>query len=56
VVAKDLLDRLRRAPGERNLRTTRNALQELGRRRGGGRFLRKLVTQELVDEFQAKED
>ena len=56
VIAKDLIDRLRRAPSEKNLRATRDGLHELGRRRGGGRFIRRLVTQELVDEFQAKED
>lgn len=54
VVMDDVFRRLRRTPSENNLRFTQRALNELGRRRGGGKLLRQTVTQKLVDEFQAK--
>ena len=54
VVVDDLLKRLRRAPSAKNIRFTQCGLNELGRRRGGGKLLRRTITQQLFDEFQAK--
>jgi hypothetical protein len=55
-VIDDLFKRLSRSPSEKNMRFTQHALNELGRRRGGGRLLRRIVTQKLVDEYQAREE
>ncbi len=54
VVIEDLLKRLRRAPTRKAILFTQCGLNELGRRRGGGALLRRIITQKLVDEFQAK--
>jgi hypothetical protein len=54
-VWNEMLKRLRRAPSESNLRLAQYLLNEQGRRRGGGKFVHRTVTQKLVDEFQAKE-
>jgi hypothetical protein len=54
-VMNDMAVRLRRAPSERALRLTRRVLEEVGRRRGGGRLVRRAMTQELVDEFLVQE-
>ena len=40
-----------RAPSTRNLERMRSVVNEMGRRRGGGRKLRSTLTQELVDEI-----
>lgn len=53
-IASDVIERLRRAPSERGYREAGELLNELGRRRGGARLVRELVTQELVDEFLRK--
>lgn len=54
VVCNDLITRLRRAPSKRAFIETQQGFNELGRRRGGGKLLRRIITQELVDEFIAK--
>jgi len=54
VVCNDLITRLRRAPSKRAFIETQQGFNELGRRRGGGKLLRRVITQELVDEFIAK--
>lgn len=54
VVINDLFERLRRAPSKRTILFTQYGLNEIGRRRGGGRLLRQTITQSLVDKFQAK--
>lgn len=54
VVIEDLFKYLRRDRSEKNMRFTQYGLNEIGRRRGGGRLLRKTLSQEVVDEFQAK--
>lgn len=54
VIVGDLIKRLRRLPSEKNIRFTQCGFNELGRRRGGGKLLRRTITQQLVDEFQAK--
>lgn len=51
VVSNDLLKRLRRAPSKRAFIETQQGFNEIGRRRGGGKLLRSIITQELVDEF-----
>ena len=51
VVCNDLITRLRRAPSKRAYIETQQGFNEIGRRRGGGKLLRSIITQELVDEF-----
>ena len=54
VILDDIIKRLRRAPSERAFRLVLLALNEIGKRRGGGRLLRRTITQKLVNEFQAR--
>jgi hypothetical protein len=54
VVCEDLITRLRRAPSKRAYLETQLGFNELGRRRGGGKLLRRFITQDLVDEFIKK--
>ena len=54
LVVNDLVERLRRSSTEKNLRFTQAGFNELGRMRGGGKLIRGIVTQKLVDEFQVK--
>lgn len=55
----ELLDtvvkRLRRAPTRSNLLLAQAILHDLGRKPGGGERLRKIITQDLVDEIQNRE-
>jgi len=45
-----MIERARRHPNRRNYERVRSVLQEIGRRRGGGKRLRELITQDLVGE------
>lgn len=51
VVCNDLIKRLRRAPSKRAFIETQQGFNEIGRRRGGGKLLRSIITQKLVDKF-----
>ena len=52
-VLKHSIERVRRAPSESSFRLVQHLLNETGRRPEGGKYIRSLVTQELVDQLQA---
>jgi hypothetical protein len=54
-VTEEMIERARRHPSRRSFERIRSVLLEVGRRRGGGKRLRELVTQEVVDELIGKE-
>jgi predicted DNA-binding protein (UPF0251 family) len=51
-----MLKSLREKPSEKNLRLALMVLNEIGRFRDGSEFLMKRITQDLIDEFLARED
>jgi hypothetical protein len=54
-VTEAMIERARRHPSRRSFERIRSVLLEVGRRRGGGKKLRELITQDLVDELVEKE-
>ena len=56
VIMNDIITRLRRAPSKKNFRLTQRLLNEMGRRPGGGRYIHRQITQDLINEFQIKKE
>lgn len=50
-VLQGAINRARKAPNRSNLERMRSVTNEVGRRRGGGSQVSKMLTQELVDEL-----
>jgi hypothetical protein len=55
-VLEDAAARAVRAPNRRNLGRMQTVANEIGRRRGGGKLIRELLTQDLVDRLIGEED
>jgi len=50
-VLDEVASRAKRAPSRKNLERMQAVANEIGRRRGGGKLLREVVTQVLVDQL-----